>query len=50
MNSDPNVPLGRDDVLIGKRDSITRCGYCTQGRHNECSGYGCECGKKNHKL
>ena len=34
-----------------KSDSIkpeTTCGYCTQGKHNECRGYDCACAKNGH--
>jgi hypothetical protein len=24
------------------------CGYCTQGKHNECRGYDCACSRKGH--
>jgi hypothetical protein len=28
----------------------TTCGYCTQGRHNECRGYDCACSKNGHSV
>jgi hypothetical protein len=26
----------------------TTCGYCTQGKHNECLGYECACARNAH--
>jgi len=26
----------------------TTCGYCTQGKHNECRGYECACARNDH--
>jgi hypothetical protein len=36
---------------LDERDNIppeTTCGYCTQGKHNECRGYDCACAKNGH--
>jgi hypothetical protein len=36
---------------IMKGDNVppeATCGYCTQGKHNECRGYECACSKNGH--
>ena len=44
---------GSDEVIIngkdqGKIKTTIKCGPCTNGRHYDCTGVGCECKRNNH--
>lgn len=56
MSKDIDFELSErtDEVILSGKDqgrmrSYTKCAPCTNGRHNDCVGEGCECKRNNHK-
>jgi hypothetical protein len=52
MKGNSDMPSYRDRTFIGNdgRPDLTICGYCTQGRHNECRGFSCNCNRNKHRI
>jgi hypothetical protein len=47
MRDNIGASSGEDGSGVGIRPETT-CGYCTQGKDNECQGYGCACAENGH--